>query len=1000
VSTVELPSAPDISVSLGADASQPMPPLNPQAISSYQVRLFRKRALRNGYGLVRVRSASKAPLAAGWQHGEPRESLLDVREDAFNTGVLLGDLLCVDLDIDDPQVTLEVERQAERHLPPGALIRRRAGSSRLSMFHRSAVGQPRKRVIEGTKGKIEILGLGQQAVIDGLHPTGARITWRNGRGPDTVAFDRVPEVSEAQISAFLDACAPLLKPSSAKAGRPAASDGSALEAEWKLPRAAASMPLDNDLAAGIGDTPNWFGALSPESKFEVVEACLNALDNRSSDTREVWLRVLFAVADAERLGCPDARQSALEWSQRGASWTTEADFEMAWASYKPKPGGITVGSLLAMADGAGLDLSQWRDPVLSQTPVARLANQSAAATPSPASVSALQRALPATALPLVPPKRHWLHGTDLARGAIALLVAPGARGKSSLLVTLALACAANRPLLGANVFGGPLCVLFISAEDPLSELALRIRAAMQHHGLTDSDVPGLYVIGADDWGIPLLRPGTSGPTLNTAGWDELTAELDRLEPDVLIIDPLITVMGGASQNDNAAAALFMGQLVGLAAKRRIGVMVAHHAAKGRDPISPESAMGAASFVNLSRIALGIEPLAANDAGNVGLPPWEARHVFRLVSTKQNLSPPAEGDRWFRLQSVEMNNAEPPIYLNGDKVGVVEVFQPGASGATFSAQIIKDTLLAIDNAPIPLSPSKRATGRYAVPLITQALARHRGGRASDIEAEAVLDHLIRTGLVAVQQVKLARAGGRSDFRSGLVLTFTGKQELDAGQTAHSTANPPAIPASPATFVRDDAGGDPLGPPQQQGGCGGNAEEIVAEARRTERPSNPLQRDGSSLPHVGQPTLTPSAAQTRAATELASVDIAARPRENAPKPPARSTEPAAGSELRSSASKLRTPAPSDATPALAGNEDGLDIPPFLARTQPAAISSEVTPRLPPSPCGTRTRLCGRPKYFTNTPLNPLTTCQTHSRNSRRPVGSRSTRAVHRRVGSLLV
>jgi hypothetical protein len=33
----------------------------------------------------------------------------------------------------------------------------------------------------------------------------------------------------------------------------------------------------------------------------------------------------------------------------------------------------------------------------------------------------------------------------------------------------------------------------------------------------------------------------------------------------------------------------------------MAIVIAHHAAKGRDPTSAESAMGAASFVSLSRI---------------------------------------------------------------------------------------------------------------------------------------------------------------------------------------------------------------------------------------------------------------------------------------------------------------------------------------------------------------------------------------------------------------
>src|SRR4029077_18387022 len=125
------------------------------------------------------------------------------------------------------------------------------------------------------------------------------------------------------------------------------------------------------------------------------------------------------------------------------------------------------------------------------------------------------------------------------------------------------------------------------------------------------------------------------------------------------------LVGGASVNDNAAAALLMGGLVALAAERRIGIMVAHHASKGRDPNSAESAMGAASFVNLARIALGIEPLAEKDAPQVGLPSWEAGSVFRIVGTKQNLRPPDEADRWFRLKSVQMQNAQPPVYPTGD-----------------------------------------------------------------------------------------------------------------------------------------------------------------------------------------------------------------------------------------------------------------------------------------------------------------------------------------------
>jgi hypothetical protein len=250
------------------------------------------------------------------------------------------------------------------------------------------------------------------------------------------------------------------------------------------------------------------------------------------------------------------------------------------------------------------------------------------------SAGSATRAVHVSSLPLVPPKRQWLHGADLIRGAVTILVAPGGRAKSTWLLTCALACASGRQLLGSHVFGGPLRVLCLSTEDGMAELALRLRAAMKHYRLTDTDVPGLFVIGADRWGLPLLQAEGNRAILDSRGMEALTAELDHNKPDVLIIDPLINVMGGVNANDNAAAALLMNQLALLTSTRRISIALAHHTSKGRDLTSAESAMGAASFINLARIALAIEPLDQKDAGKIGLPPWEAMAVFRVLGTNR------------------------------------------------------------------------------------------------------------------------------------------------------------------------------------------------------------------------------------------------------------------------------------------------------------------------------------------------------------------------------
>jgi RecA-family ATPase len=204
---------------------------------------------------------------------------------------------------------------------------------------------------------------------------------------------------------------------------------------------------------------------------------------------------------------------------------------------------------------------------------------------------------------------------------------------------LALACASGRQLLGARIFGGPLRVLYLSTEDKMDELNLRIRAAMLHHELTDPDVPGLHMIGAENWKLPLLHTLQGWPMLHQPGWNTLIAELNNIKPDVLIVDPLINTLGGVDASDNSAAALFMNAFIALAAERRLAVIIAHHTAKGRDPTSAESAMGAASYTNLARIALGIEFLDRRMPARSELRPGKPTYCFELSAPNRTTAHP-------------------------------------------------------------------------------------------------------------------------------------------------------------------------------------------------------------------------------------------------------------------------------------------------------------------------------------------------------------------------
>src|SRR5262249_39799351 len=147
---------------------------------------FRKRCLDNGYKLIRVRTGSKLPLVKQWPHGEAEDQLLAVDKDALSTGLLTAGLRCVDIDVDDFDTAQLIVTAVCRHLPPGALRRRRSNTCRFALIYRAADGQPGKQFREGLHGKVEVLGAGQQVVVDGVHPAGNPYYFKTGRGPDTV----------------------------------------------------------------------------------------------------------------------------------------------------------------------------------------------------------------------------------------------------------------------------------------------------------------------------------------------------------------------------------------------------------------------------------------------------------------------------------------------------------------------------------------------------------------------------------------------------------------------------------------------------------------------------------------------------------------------------------------------------------------------------------------------------------------------------------------------
>ena len=94
---------------------------------------------------------------------------------------------------------------------------------------------------------------------------------------------------------------------------------------------------------------------------------------------------------------------------------------------------------------------------------------------------------------------------------LALTVAPGGLGKSSLVNAEVLAMVTGRPLLGSKPTR-PLRVWLWNGEDDRDEAERRITAAAVHYGVTAGDIGDrLFLDSGRDRPMMLVAQGRDGP---------------------------------------------------------------------------------------------------------------------------------------------------------------------------------------------------------------------------------------------------------------------------------------------------------------------------------------------------------------------------------------------------------------------------------------------------------------------------------------------------------
>lgn len=344
---------------------------------------IRRAVLANGYQPIAVKSGDKAPAGLAWTM---TRGLPPVSDNALNTGILCDGLCPADIDVDDAdavEAIVKVFDEVAGHTP---LVRGRSNSPRRLLLYRAPDGsRPRKRVIKlGSLGKVELLGLGQQFVAYGMHPSGVEFEWPES-GPDVVKRSDMliltPE-HEAEIERRLRSTFDLV----AEASEPAPAPMAARQ-NWTLPARPTTAPVaagdkpsdffDRVKQAAMARLDGWVPALFPGAKHQPGTGAYRITSRQLGRDLEEDLSIApngivdFGVADMgdpnagkrtaidlvmEYGGAPDAREACRWLCDRLAM-----DFDGLWQETHPEPAEVEI----RLSAKAPVSPAEARAPVLA-----------------------------------------------------------------------------------------------------------------------------------------------------------------------------------------------------------------------------------------------------------------------------------------------------------------------------------------------------------------------------------------------------------------------------------------------------------------------------------------------------------------------------------------------------------------------------------------------------------------------------------------------------------
>jgi hypothetical protein len=356
------------------------------------------------------------------------------------------------------------------------------------------------------------------------------------------------------------------------------------------------------------------------------------------------------------------------------------------------------------------------------------------------------------------PPRPWLYGTQLIRGFVTVLVAPGGTGKSAYAMAVAASIASGVEFLGQHIFtSGAIAVL--NLEDPLDELDRRVAAIMLRHKLKTIQLQDrFYLHSGEDRAVTIAAVGPDGFSVIYPDEEALIAQIRAHGIVLLVVDPYAeshTLEENSNPDMVKAAAAWRR----IARATNCAVLLVHHVRKGA-VTDIDAARGAKALTDSARVGLILSPMSQDDGEEFGIPETDRWAYVRLDDAKVNLAPKASKARWLRLEQVELGN-KTDEYPNGDKVAAIATWEPPVPAADADPAQLNEALDVIATPPADwlYSPTRRGKDnhRWAGQVLIDLL------NFTENQAGALVTAWLKSGLLYREQFRDMHRNARTGVR---------------------------------------------------------------------------------------------------------------------------------------------------------------------------------------------------------------------------------------------